>query len=1000
MGLAESALRNVDKRTGRRENKSTYVAEISQYRASFSEPAEAYRDDESRPLRVFVRKRPLFRHEDVDQGEFDVVTCGDHTVVVHDARIGADCRSRFMVNTSYSFDRVFAETTSNAEVCSAVRCCIHDVVAGGAATVMMYGQTGSGKTYTMTAVYADIAESLFEQVQCVSVQVLDLCGDVCRDGLCGAGDPVQLRTGVTGEALPWPSIEVEVRSGEELRCLVEHAAHLRTTAETGVHAQSSRSHLVVRVFVQTGKAEGLLTLVDLAGSETRIDSDKHDARRRAEGAQINASLMALKACVRAKAARERYIPYRQAKLTQVLKRCFDDERAVTYVIATVSPASKDTEHTMNTLSHAGLMDGQGDSASVKEKVQLPPIDLGSVARARRADPNAKDAKAGGGLGGPRPKEVPVQSETQKSRERKRRDREGFARLGQDLTRRVQAARKDKFENSRQWQRLSYAMPIALLEDVQREQREGATKRSFSPSIEVLSPGDRRGASTIDDAPQLELPIDAAERRKPTAVSSADGRSGRPKCPSADEAKAEREEQPGGDPGADNAFSLYWKFVDQGRASHSWSKNDLRLINAFVVPRMFPGESLPWAAGVEVALDTLTRLVDDHPHGPRYGYRAGDDDSFSAERQRTPQRRGNTPASEVRKDRPGSGVSSQRTGKPPITSGRTTPATRPGSGQSGRTDGTDFRQAEDARRRTEPQLTRHEQAKRHREAKAAEQGAVLEQRVKAKTRDRDGEIARIEQVLAKAGDLSSAAVAGMRRQLASLKAAKLRAEKKKPEDHQQVLHDASDSAEKPQSRYAHNQDLIAEVNNEEMIARDLFAEFLHYGRGGRVWRANELRLLNAFILPKEFPGEKLTWQRVELALDELEGLVGGDPVRSTESVQPQALTDSAPPRREHLDRGQRDPVPPRDYRERDPGRQTAPQGYRDDGRDRDIPVRDPRYEANAGWDRRSCGAPAGEVRGYDARPSYGSPASDIRPRAQVVYGAGTAPWGNALNDPQD
>merc|ERR1719352_1922317 len=62
--------------------------------------------------------------------------------------------------------------------------------------------------------------------------------------------------------------------------------------------------------------------------------------------------------------------------------------------------------------------------------------------------------------------------------------------------------------------------------------------------------------------------------------------------------------------------------------------------------------------------------------------------------------------------------------------------------------------------------------------------------------------------------------------------------------------------------------------EEAPAPDLFAEFLHRGRRARTWRANELRLLNAFIVPKEFPGERITWQRVELGLDELETLVDG------------------------------------------------------------------------------------------------------------------------------
>lgn len=53
-------------------------------------------------------------------------------------------------------------------------------------------------------------------------------------------------------------------------------AHL---PNAGVHDQSSRSHAILRIFVQRQdlrsngeEVEGTLTLVDLAGSEHRIDS--------------------------------------------------------------------------------------------------------------------------------------------------------------------------------------------------------------------------------------------------------------------------------------------------------------------------------------------------------------------------------------------------------------------------------------------------------------------------------------------------------------------------------------------------------------------------------------------------------------------------------------------------------------------------------------------------------------------------------------------------------
>jgi len=42
----------------------------------------------------------------------------------------------------------------------------------------------------------------------------------------------------------------------------------------------------------------------------------------------------------------------------VLKASFVDPDAQTLVLATVSPAAKDTEHSLNTLRHACIMDGQ------------------------------------------------------------------------------------------------------------------------------------------------------------------------------------------------------------------------------------------------------------------------------------------------------------------------------------------------------------------------------------------------------------------------------------------------------------------------------------------------------------------------------------------------------------------------------------------------------------------------------------------------------------------
>jgi hypothetical protein len=72
--------------------------------------------------------------------------------------------------------------------------------------------------------------------------------------------------------------------------------------------------------------------------------------------------MALKECIRARAAgaiHSHQHVYRKSKLTMALKNSFHLPHARTIVIATVSPASKDTEHSLNTLRHACVMQGEG-----------------------------------------------------------------------------------------------------------------------------------------------------------------------------------------------------------------------------------------------------------------------------------------------------------------------------------------------------------------------------------------------------------------------------------------------------------------------------------------------------------------------------------------------------------------------------------------------------------------------------------------------------------------
>jgi len=202
---------------------------------------------------------------------------------------------------------------------------------------------------------------------------------------------------------------------------------------------------------------GKLSFIDLAGSERGADVAGADKETRAEGAAINKSLLALKECIRALDAGAGHVPFRGSKLTevgrgqgvgagregrqrapptrpppcvcQVLRDSFVGDRARTVMVATVSPGSGSTEHTLNTLRYAdrvkelgrasgGGARGGGDggsatapgAAAAGRRRRLSMVGAAGATRApagpRRASAGGRASASGGAAAAPAPRPPP------------------------------------------------------------------------------------------------------------------------------------------------------------------------------------------------------------------------------------------------------------------------------------------------------------------------------------------------------------------------------------------------------------------------------------------------------------------------------------------------------------------------------------------------------------------------------------------------------------------
>lgn len=282
----------------------------------------------------------------------------------------------------YTFDVAFNESATNAEVYEATaRSFISSVVNGMNSTVFAYGSTGSGKTHTMIGNYDEPGMmflslvDIFDQIKSmrdkyefeVTCSYLEVYNELIYDLLIVDSPPLELREDPERGPVPMGLTRIAVKGPDDITKLLHEGNERRSIDHTEANATSSRSHAVLEITVRRwakvakGKEKhvlcGKLSLVDLAGSERASDTQNCGQKLR-DGANINKSLLALANCINAlgrhsnsKAKGRMYIPYRNSKLTRLLKDGLSGNSR-TAMIATVSASSEQYNHTINTLKYA------------------------------------------------------------------------------------------------------------------------------------------------------------------------------------------------------------------------------------------------------------------------------------------------------------------------------------------------------------------------------------------------------------------------------------------------------------------------------------------------------------------------------------------------------------------------------------------------------------------------------------------------------------------------
>lgn len=323
-------------------------------------------------IKVAVRFRRDKEDEELDDWDFDLESC---TVKLREKKFVFDT----LLDMNCPQDEMYEKVASKT---------IEDFTNGYHGTLFAYGNSGSGKTYSIVGP-DEIVEFLAKDFSVVPEDIQKLYGVIPRATISifnaineytAGGATVSLMASyieIYNETITCllngkenlkvqeiPKVGFNISGKEERACLCPEdifkvlyiGTKNKTVGGTLQNARSSRSHTLLSLEMKVKTMDGSercskLNIVDLAGSEKLRNTGANTPERVKEAQKINLSLTTLGMCIMALTENNSFVPFRNSKLTLLLKESLGGNSKTTLLCA-ARRDKKLAEDNLNSLGFA------------------------------------------------------------------------------------------------------------------------------------------------------------------------------------------------------------------------------------------------------------------------------------------------------------------------------------------------------------------------------------------------------------------------------------------------------------------------------------------------------------------------------------------------------------------------------------------------------------------------------------------------------------------------